>query len=145
MSVFALLSIHTRPITEDVSVAINVIDNGHLLSVSFENIHMHMDDIMDFFYGEPRNTVEGKLVVSARDSMEDFKSELKHHDLVNEGSTYWWDIEYPDEECPICREHLRFPFPMVTNPCGHWFHSRCFHTWTARVNSCPLCRAPNPH
>lgn len=59
-----------------------------------------------------------------------------------------------DEEpcCAICLEPLDVPAGCYATPCGHRFHSACFHGH-CKVNlrrhdmqvCCPTCRTPGPH
>jgi len=44
--------------------------------------------------------------------------------------------------CGICRDELVDDIKTLT--CNHVFHTACIDSWTARVPSCPFCRAHLP-
>ena len=43
-------------------------------------------------------------------------------------------------QCPICLSQLERGGLVVTTPCGHVFHARCFEQWASRSWTCAVCR-----
>ena len=45
-----------------------------------------------------------------------------------------------EDICPICQDDYTKDRNCQITPCGHEFHSWCFHKWFVRKNTCPMCR-----
>jgi len=50
----------------------------------------------------------------------------------------------PNDNCPICKEHMDNVENIVTTDCDHTFHKNCLRTWcqSQADTKCPICREP---